>query len=63
MNAETFEAIRRAIGLVSDGEAKKIEGEGWKVYFIPGGVVAAKVYFIPGGDYGTVRVDIDRGTL
>ncbi len=51
MTAETFESIRRAIALVSDGEAKKIEGQGWKVYFIPG------------GEYGTIRVDIDRGEL
>lgn len=50
-DAEMFEAIKRAILLVSDGGVKKIEGEGWKVYFIPG------------GEHGTIRVDIDRGDL
>ena len=51
MTAETWDAIRRAVALVSDGDVKKIEGQGWKVYFIPV------------GEHGTIRVDIDRGEL
>lgn len=47
---EEFEDIRQAALLVSDGKARRIDGEFWTVYFVPAG-----------DEHGTIRIDIKRG--